>query len=103
MRRLAELHERAGGGVTAIGASDTVWMVTDPMSAQSVLQDIYGDTTLASIGRQVKGGLDIAGEHLTLYVGAGAEQAARKDAENRLSRRGSRIADAAFNGGRVTG
>jgi hypothetical protein len=67
-------------------------MVTDP-NDRSTLVDIYGETTLASIGRQVKGGLDIAGENLVLYIGPGAEQAARKDAENRLARSRARIAD----------
>lgn len=102
MRRLGDLQELFAG-TTPIGASDTVWMVTDPMSNDSLLVDIYGATTLASIGRQVKGGLDIAGENLTLYVGPRAEQAARQDAENRLARRGARIADAAPNGGRAAG
>jgi len=74
-------------------------MVFDPMSADSGMADVYGETTLVSIGKQVKGGLDIEGEHLTLYVGPGAEKAARTDAENRLARGRSRISDAAASGG----
>jgi hypothetical protein len=89
MRRLTDLQERAGSKTVSIQWNETVWMVIDPMSADSELEDLSGETTLASIGRQVKGGLDIAKEHLTIYTGPNAELDARKDAEIRLRLRGS--------------
>jgi len=101
-RKLADLQERAGG-VVSISAKDTVWVVTDPLSADSEMADIFQKTTLASIGRQAKGGLDIEGENLVLYTGSGAEDAAKRDAEGRLAKKSGRRDDAFFGAGTVTG
>lgn len=101
-RKLADLQERAGG-VVSVSAKDAVWVVTDPLSADSEMADVFQKTTLASIGRQAKGGLDVDGENLVLYTGPGAEAAAKMDAENRLAKRHGRRDDAFFGAGTVTG
>jgi len=101
-RKLADLQERAGG-VVSVGATDTVWMVIDPMSKESELADIFGETTLGSLGNQVLGGLRPGKENLVLYIGAGAEAAAKMDAENRLAKSRGRKDDAFFGAGTVTG
>jgi len=81
--------EATGGNVKTtirIKSGDPIYMVTDPQSNTAVLEDICGLTTLASIGRQVLGGLDISNERATIYVGRNAEVMAKADAKARLLR-----------------
>lgn len=60
-----------------------IWVVTDP-GPRSEFGDICFRANLAGLALQVKGGLDVEGQHTCIYL---AEADARADAQARLAAR----------------